>query len=366
MENVLFTALPSYLRDAISAADIRAEFRIGRQSQWDTTFEEMAYMPVAYTNGSIDYHLAYQRAHGGEWWDISMIVFWDNKPSAIWPLSFSLKDGKGYLSSHGLPVLPPQVVPARAVGSRKRITKSCFDLAGAIAVAAGLGDWFSAESFSESIGLSEWHVEGMVRGAECVVRHELFLDLRPDMVEIKRNFRSSYKSLITGGMRIWSVGVLDSVDQAIWDEFHQLHLRVSGRKTRPDETWALQLEDIGNHNAFLVYLRNTNGEMVGGGLFRFTRDEGVYAVGVYDRVLFDKPLGHVVQYRAIEELKSRGVRWYKIGARPFYSETPNPTDKEVSIGEFKQGFTSHVFPKYQLVNPSSSSISKVKQIGSAL
>jgi FemAB family protein len=228
--------------------------------------------------------------------------------------------------------------------------KSCLDLAEAIAKAADLGVWSSAESFSESMGLSDWHTEAMARDADCAVRHDLFLDLHPDMAEIKRNIRSSYKSLITGGMRTWSVGVLDSLDESIWDEFRRLHLRVSGRKTRSDETWALQHEDIGNRNAFLVHLRNSNGEMVGGGLFNFTRDEGAYAVGVYDRSLFDKPLGHVVQYRAIEELKSRGVRWYKIGARPFSSEMPTPTDKEISIGEFKQGFASHVFPQYRLTH----------------
>ncbi|NOT95781.1 MAG: FemAB family protein [Nitrospira sp.] len=350
MERSGHTALPPYLKDVISAAAMCAEFRVGQQTRWDAALEQLPYIPVAYTNASIDYQLAYQQGHGGEWWDISMIVFWDNRPSAVWPLSFSLKDGKGNLSSHGLPVITPQVVPACAVSSRKRIAKGCLDLADAIAKAAGLNVWSSAEPFSESTGLGEWHIDAMARDADCAVRHDLFLDLRPDMAEIKRNIRSSYKSLITGGMRIWSVGVLDSAEQSIWDEFRQLHLRVSGRKTRSDESWALQLEDIGHHYAFLVYLRNSDGEMVGGGLFNFTRDEGVYAVGVYDRSLFDKPLGHVVQYRAIEELKKRGVRWYKIGARPYLSETPPPTDKEVSIGEFKQGFASHVFPQYQLTH----------------
>jgi len=80
------------------------------------------------------------------------------------------------------------------------------------------------------------------------------------------------------------------------------------------------------------------------------RDEGVYAVAAYDRSLFDKPLGHVVQYRAIEELKKRKVSWYKIGVRPYGSDNPRPTDKEIKIGEFKQGFSSHCFPHYRLIH----------------
>lgn len=350
MENLYITTLPEYLREVISTANVRCEFRMERQAEWNAILEKISYIPVSHTNASIDYQLAYQQGHGGEWWDISLIVYWDGKPSALWPLSFSIKDGKSNLSSHGLPVMSPRFVVSCPEISRKRIAKSCLDIAKAITKAASINKWVSGESFSESIGMSDWHAEAMARDAECAVSHELFLDLRPDMADIKRNFRKSYKALITAGMRIWSTGVLDSYDESIWDQFRQLHLKVSGRQTRSDETWRLHLEDIESKNAFLVYLRNDGGEMVGGGFFNITRDEGVYAVGAYDRSLFDKPLGHVVQYRAIEEFKERSVRWYKIGARPYRSETPSPTGKEISIGEFKQGFASHLFPQYILTH----------------
>ena len=95
--------------------------------------------------------------------------------------------------------------------------------------------------------------------------------------------------------------------------------------------------------------------MVGGGLFSFTSDEGLYVVGAYDRSLLDKPLGHVVQYRAIEELKKRDVKWCKIGTRPYSSNAPTPTDKEISIANFKQGFATWHFRKkhklHRISNP---------------
>ena len=144
--------------------------------------------------------------------------------------------------------------------------------------------------------------------------------------------------------------MLDSINEDIWQEFKKLHLQVSGRVTRSDETWSIQHQDIVHQKAFLVSLKNSAGDMVGGGLFNFSSMEGVYAVGAYDRSLFDKPLGHVVQYRAIEELKKRDVKWYKIGTRPYSSDAPTPTDKEISIGKFKQGFASHVFPHYCLTH----------------
>ena len=121
------------------------------------------------------------------------------------------------------------------------------------------------------------HVESMKRDAICNLRHELYLDLRQNISEIKRNFRTSYKSLITSGSRMWIIGVLDSSGgkEGVWQEFRELHLKVSGRVTRSDETWAMQLHDIEQRRAFLIWLRNGSGEMVGGGLFSFTSDEGL-------------------------------------------------------------------------------------------
>ena len=281
---------------------------------------------------------------------MSLIILVNSKPTALWPISVALKEGQAILGSHGLPVLPPLFIAGCQPAYHKRITKSCLSLAEAIAKTHGHEFWESAESFGDLIGLSDWHTEAMTCGAICTIQHELFLDLRPEMVEIKRNFRKSYRSLITAGMRIWSVGVLDAADESIWMDFRELHLKVSGRKTRSDETWALQLQNIEKQQAFLVYLRNASGDMVGGGLFVFTRDEGLYAVGAYDRSLFKKPLGHVVQYRAIEELKNRGIRWHKIGARPYHQDSPTPSDKEISIGDFKEGFASHFFPQFRLTH----------------
>ena len=344
------------IRHLAISCGLSVKFISEEKSAWAETLLKCSYTPVSYTYASIDFQWAYQRVHGRDWKDLSLIINWDNKPAALWPLSLADKDEEVILGSHGFPLLPPLFVAGCPASSRKRITKSCLDLARAIAKTAGINSWKSAESFNDKVGLSDWHAESMARGATCILSHELFLDLRPDMTEIKSTFRNSYKSLITAGMRTWSVGLLNSADENIWNEFRELHLKASGRKTRSDETWALHLQDIQAQQAFLVFLRNRDGEMVGGGFFNFTRDEGLYAVAAYNRSLFDKPLGHVVQYRAIEELKARGVRWYKIGARPYRSEIPTPTHKEISICEFKQGFASHLFPRLVLSHPTAETI----------
>ena len=97
--------------------------------------------------------------------------------------------------------------------------------------------------------------------------------------------------------------------------------------------------DLAQRLGVELELLNTD---VGGGLFACTRDEAAYSVAAYDRELFDKPLGHVVQFTAIKALKERGIRWYRIGARPFVGDAPAPSEKELAIADFKHGFASHL------------------------
>ena len=331
---------------ALAASGLRADFRQANAIGWDDTLTRLAFAPVAYSQAEIDYQLAYQRGAKGDCRDISLIIHQDNRSCGVWPLSYAIHNGQASLSSHGRPILPPLFVKELADKSKKTLIKNCLDFVGAMCNEMSIGEWQSAASFVDEVGLAGWHEQLMRRGATVSLRHELFVNLLPDMADIKAKFRKSYKSLVTEGLRTWQVGVLSKSDPSLWDTFRILHHKVSGRVTRSIETWDLQHQAVIEGHAFLVHLHDAAGELVGGGYFAVTRDEGAYNVGVYDRALFAQPLGHVVQYRAIEEMKARGLRWYKIGHRPYPSEEPGATEKEVSIGEFKQGFATHLFPQY--------------------
>jgi FemAB family protein len=248
-----------------------------------------------------------------------------------------------------LALLPPVFTRELTGKSRKAIVKDCLNMWEELC-RLGTAVRESAESFGAQaeLGMSEWHEQCMRRGARAQVQHEMFVNLTLEFAEIRSHIRKSYKPLISAGLKIWNVGAMIGEDIARWTEFRELHRRVAGRVTRSAESWELQHQAIVDRNAFLIYLLNEHAAMVGAGFFNITRDEGVYGVGAYDRSLFDKPLGHVVQYRAIEEMKKRGLRWYKIGLHPYPSDRPAPTDKELSIGEFKHGFATHIFPRYIL------------------
>jgi FemAB family protein len=330
----------------------QATLRQNDTAAWNKTLLALHYIPAVYSSASIDYQLAYQRGHAGEWWDISMILHHDHRPCGVWPLSFSITNERPSISSHGLPVLPPLFAKDLPNRSRKTQIQNCLRVWDQICVAGGVADRHSAESFidRQEQGLSEWHDQFLRHGGRATLKHELFVDLSLDLAAIKARFRKSYKSLISSGTRLWDIGDMTTADLSIWSEFRELHVHVSGRATRCAESWQLQHQAIAAGDAFLVFLRNGEGKMVGGGFFSTTRDEGVYGVGAYDRSLFEKPLGHVVQFRAIELMKHRKLRWYKIGQRFYPYERPPATDKELAIAEFKQGFATHLFPQYVLQN----------------
>ncbi|MBU3598260.1 FemAB family protein [Polynucleobacter bastaniensis] len=340
-----------YVNVVKNYADINGlniSFRLESLDKWMTVLRGASYIPVLYTNNSLEFQWANHKSHVSKSEDISMVINWNNEPVAIWPLSMSTNCNSETLSSQGLPILPPLFIASCPNITQKRIFKKCIEMAEFLAIKIKVSEFESQVMFSDLIGLSPWHSEAMLNGASCTIQYDLFVDLQRTVSDIKAGFRKSYRSLVIPRKNEWSIAVLDVSDEHVWNEFKNLHYFVAGRKTRSDLTWKVHFDDIVNKDGFLVYLRDQAGAMVGGGFFNFTRDEGFYSVGAYRRDLFDRPLGHLIQFQAILELKKRGVHWYRLGTRPYLSAKPQPTAKEISIGNFKQGFSSHMFPRYLL------------------
>lgn len=334
---------------ALSDAGLGARPRLADGAVWTDVTGRLGYMPVDYSPAMIDYQLAYWSGNGSPTMDISLVLVHDSRPCGIWPLS-ATSDPKGNwrIGSSGGPVIPPLFVSGLARKSIKSVTAACLAFLDRICRLNGQSDTDIVEAYAGIDGLSEWHDRLMQSGALAELRHDLFIDLSPSMAEIKSRFRKSYKALITSGGKLWKVGMATAAAPDLWNEFRLLHLAVAGRATRSEDSWRLQHDAIASGDAFFIYLRNEEGKMVGGGLFHTTSHEGLYAIGAYDRLLFDKPLGHVVQYHAIEEMKRRGIRWYKLGARCYTTDVPVPSEKEIAISNFKQGFASHLFPRYRI------------------
>lgn len=323
------------------------DFKFGNfeKDEWHQVFHKLPYSLLEYSNSNIIYQNAYHHELYDLWLDASIIIYWNNTPVALWPLHLSKQNSEIKISSSGGLLLAPVFISDINEKSEKKIVKACYEALVKICNKFEIPKVVTAQSYMEKLGYTEWQSQLLRSDAAFSVRHELYIDLSRPIDQIKSNFRKSYKGLISAGQKLWQIECLDGENHAVWQEFQNLHLEVAGRKTRSQQSWDIQEQSIIEQSAFLVYLRDKDNRMVGGGLFSVTPTEGVYSVAAYDRNLFDKPLGHVVQYRAIEELQKLNLRWYRLGNLSTIHDDPAPTDKEINISKFKQGFATHCFPK---------------------
>jgi FemAB family protein len=338
---------------------LHLSFRSADPVAWSDVLNNCHYVPNAYTGASIDYQLAYHSGQGGSWKDFSLLIYWDQSAVAVWPFTLSLTNTTLSLSSQGLLLAPPLIKSGLARSSKRSVTKLCMDFAHRVAQAFALRSFESCDVFDDDLGLSDWYLEAMTRGAICRVQQELFLRTSDSWEQISKNYKKRLRYTMNQAAKLWKSSILiDTAGDldAVWNNFKGLHIQVSGRQTRSDDSWACQLDAMRSRDAFLVYLLDETDRMIGGGYFTLTHTEGLYAVGVYDRTLFDKPVGYLVQYEAIKEMIRRGIRWYKLGALPCASDIPAPTEKEISIGAFKKHFSSHAFPKFILTHPTTDHI----------
>jgi FemAB family protein len=322
---------------------IRAKLMREAPEEWDHVLSNSAHVPVVYTRSMVTYQSAYIKEKVEKFSDLSMVLYHENKPAGVWPLTMRFSEGAWSCGSNEGQLIAPLFAENTAEKTRKALMERCLSV---IETLCRLTDQevFSCVEYVGESGVDGWHRKIMERGAAIRrVAHEIFVDLSMSIEDIRANLRKSYKSLLSTGGRLWQSSVFDKIDHKVFDEFRQLHHRVSGRVTRSLETWDLVEKAINDGAAFLVVLRDDKGVMVGGGLFYISKTEGLYAVGVYDRTLFDKPLGHIVQMKALEHMKTLGLRWHKLGERFYQGDSSTPTEKELSIAHFKEGFATHMF-----------------------
>ena len=282
-----------------------------------------------------------------------MIVFETNdEPDAIWILTLAKFADGLQLGTRSLPIQPPLIAISTSNKRVKRIIKSCIELGCYVATHHGLQFWASSEYGPTQSGLTNWYSISRLHGATCQLENHLYVDLSLTDLEYRAKIRSSNKSTLSAGFKRWKPEIYTGENQSEWDEFRDLHRLVSGRVTRSKATWDIQFQMIKSGSGFAVFTRNANGSLIGGIFIAHTKDEGLYVTGVFDRDLNDPSLGHISQSCGIQELKRRGVRWYKLGERPFPSTESSIDEKELAIAHFKDGFATHSFPHLYFRHPS--------------
>lgn len=304
--------------------------------------------PVFYSRAMQAFDHAYQAGFTTSCRSLMVQVMKGDATVAYWPVRLTETNGLWRLTSYGGNLLPPKLQGDVSAKLRKSLAQFTYSVACKLHDCCGYERVAIVEYFAGELrsGLSEMHGLAAQYGYRTDLEYDLYVDLRDGLEGFRRGVRKSYKPLISGARNMWRVQVDATGDVGSWAEFRDLHRAAAGRDTRSAQSWDVQFRAVQEGCAFLVALRDEIGRMVGAGYFDVTADHANYSVAAYDRRLFDKPLGHLVQAEAVGEILRRNIRWYRLGAWPTRFDHAPPDDKQTSIAFFKQGFSNALIPRY--------------------
>jgi FemAB family protein len=326
------------------------------QLEWRSVLDQIDVIPsVYYLSSTVRYYVAYYAESDAI--NLSIVLYNNKQPVGIMPLMvhYSKCHSSWVLSSNGIEIIEPIFIEELARNVKKNLESQL------IKVLFYLSEYLSIEKIQcvnmEYNKLTKWHLNWASKAEEMFSTNHLLVDLTMTIDKIRLNFRKSFKPLINKSLREWHVEVHEGPSQDLFKQFKLLHEEVSGRVTRSVESWDIQKIQINSKEAFMVAVFNKKEELAGVGFFTYTSYQGMYCVGAYKRELFNKPIGHAVQMKAIEVLKKKGCKWYEIGQKHLKIDKISPTDKELSITHFKEGFSTHVIARQHLIV----NISKIDQ-----
>ena len=180
------------------------------------------------------------------------------------------------------------------------------------------------------------------KGAKEIRQYETILDLRSSEEELWRNLRKSYKSLINWGNGNLSIKIYDNAN-ITWDVFQkfiELHKLVTGKLTRPIESWKEQYEMVRRKEAFVI-TGMLEEKLISAGFFIHNNSITYYAVSASNRNFFNKPVFHSIIWNAMMHSKKIGCKNFCFG-QTFKNNLEKLTKKEKDVAFFKSGFGGEI------------------------
>jgi len=131
--------------------------------------------------------------------------------------------------------------------------------------------------------------------------------------------------------------------------YQGMHFKDAGRQTRPDETFIKQQNWINSNHGLLLEATH-NGIPVGYSYTLIYKHYAYYASACSDPDYAGKNffIGHVLNWKAMQMLKSDGINWYETGWQQFGPQLHDfPSKKDQDISKFKRGFGGITVPLYR-------------------
>ena len=305
-----------------------------KTDDWERVLSLSSNAPVFYAKRSVEYCIEYFRGQ-----DLSIVIYENSEPVCIFALFAYKVNDSWIISSNGTGVTAPLFIPNAAKRLRKRLEKQLERFIHEIVLILGIQ---TVNFYEASQTISSWYLMWLKKASKDFLTYHYAIDLGKSLEDIRLDFRKSYKSLVNKAYKEWKIEICENDIDAIFEEFRSLHLEAAGRETRQKSSWDIQKDQVKKGEAFLVTVREDH-LLIGAGLFNYSKHHGIYSVGAYKRELFDRPIGHAVQMKAIERLKEIGCRTYHLGQKAIDMGEVKFTEKEKSISYFKEGFAGYVY-----------------------
>ena len=312
---------------------ISFKVRINNSKIWEDVFNELKYKSVMCSNTFVQYQYIYNLSFEKKLYDFSIILFFKDKPIGLLPMFyFPSKNSLSYFNGN---ILTPSFVSNISDSVKNEIfifilnyilkLKNLFELKN---IQFCFIDPFDKSSLYSSLD----------KKFNLLENYDLYLDLSLSLEKIKKEIRKSYINIIHKKKNILISVLSNNEDKNIWSDFKNLHLEVSKKKTRSDDSWDEQFKNLCKKRSYFFYLYENN-QLVAGSLFDITKDEAYYSVGAYSENAKKNNISHLIQYSAINFFKAKKIKWYYLGK--YTSNLNNYNNKkDFSISFFKKGFSS--------------------------
>lgn len=167
--------------------------------------------------------------------------------------------------------------------------------------------------------------------------------------ELFCNFSKGHKSDIKKAEKTLQLEIIDKdnvTKEQIYD-FMNYYFKISGKKTRPVNTFDNIYKWIKNDYGVLLKA-NYNGFVCGYSLFNIYKDTSYYSMACKDEKYSEFNISHFLQWKAINYLKSKGIRYLEVGTQ-YLNDTLNnyPSEKDKNISKFKRGFGGFIIPVFK-------------------
>ncbi|MDO6524964.1 hypothetical protein [Motilimonas sp. 1_MG-2023] len=324
--------------------------------QWQSLIHNKQGLPVDYLWPVIDYYHQYNLSYAKVAYSFTYVIYQANTAIAIWPINLiTTEHGMKLLSNSG-PILPPHFLsPEVSIKNSKKIAKLCLYWATKVAEFNHIQK-LQTVNFSNFTATPHWELAWMSHGATISSHYENIVDLTMAPNEYKKHLSKGATADIKRSLKLWRFEHINNMSIEQRDMFCALHYKVAGKVTRSPESWESQRQLINQGVSFAVFAFSEKEQLIGAAQFIYSHDFATYAFGAYDRSLFHLPIAHGAQQLAIDYLQQRGIRSYLLGQRFFVGETPPPTAKECSIGQFKSSFANSYGLKHTFTLALSTSI----------